>query len=85
MTHPSIPEAGKPVLRSISPEASPDEVAAIVAAIEECVRSAPAPEPEGDVERMQEWVRGSRLGARRAGLQRGPWRISGRISRRSRA
>lgn len=82
MSHPS---GGRPVLRSISPDATPDEVAAIVAAIEACMPAATGPvEAKGD-DSMHEWVRGSRVGARRAGLQRGPWRISGRIGRRSRA
>ena len=62
----------------------PDEVAAIVAAIKSCMAErAASPGVQAD-DTLQEWVRGSRLGARRAGLQRGPWRISGRIGRRSR-
>src|SRR6266545_3017073 len=39
----------------------------------------------GDSERIDAWVRVSRLTARRAGMLRGPWRLSGRISRRARA
>ena len=34
---------------------------------------------------LHEWVRAARLRSHRAGLQRGPWRLSGRIGRRSRA
>ena len=90
---PSSDQRGRaqPVLRSVSPDATPEEVAAILAAIAECeldlvasASSALDPGP-GNGESLDEWVRGSRLGARRAGLQRGPWRLSGRIGRRSRA
>jgi hypothetical protein len=38
-----------------------------------------APEP------ISNWVRASRLTARRAGLQRGEYRLSGRLGRRARA
>jgi hypothetical protein len=68
--------------RSISPDASPEEVAAIVAAIG---AAQPRSEPSTDVDDgLHEWVRVARLRARRSGLQRGPWRLSGRIGRRSR-
>jgi Acyl-CoA carboxylase epsilon subunit len=73
-------------LRVIKPEATPQEVAAITAALTLVVRereqAAAAAHPE---DQLSEWVRGGRLTARRAGLQRGPWRLSGRIGRRSRA
>ncbi len=69
-------------LHSISPEASPEEVAAILAAIASST-AAPVAEPEDDT--LHEWVRASRLRSHRSGLQRGPWRLSGRIGRRSRA
>ena len=73
-----------PVLRSISPSATPEEVAAIVAAIAELTRApAPASPPAGAG--LHEWVHAARLSSRRADLQRGPWRLSGRIGRRSRA
>jgi hypothetical protein len=75
---------GRPALRVITPDATPEEVAAIVAAVSASLRTAPAAAALGD-ESLHEWVRGSRLGARRAGLQRGPWRLSGRIGRRHRA
>jgi len=39
----------------------------------------------GSDERLNVWVDASRRAAQRAGLQRGPWRLSGRIARRSRA
>jgi len=73
-----------PLLRAISPEATPDEVAAIVAAVEVSLPQA-APAPDETTDGVHEWVRGARLGARRAGLQRGPWRLSARMARRSRA
>jgi hypothetical protein len=84
VTHPSEGGGGRPVLRSISPEATPDEVAAILAAIEECVRTMPGNGDDAPDDSLDEWVHASRLGARGAGLQRGSWRISGRIGRRSR-
>jgi hypothetical protein len=72
----------QPVLRSISPDATPEEIAAILAAIAACT---PAP-VEGDRDdTLHEWVHAARLRSHRAGLQRGPWRLSGRIGRRSRA
>jgi hypothetical protein len=82
----------RPVLRVISPDASPEELAAITAAIEvvrherahAAARSA-ASATGGDAEHLDAWVRASRLSARRAGLLRGPWRLAGRIGRRARA
>ena len=73
-----------PVLRSISPDATPDEVAAILAAITAVSRAA-AVSPDPPDESLHEWVHAARLASRRAGLQRGPWRLSGRIGRRTRA
>jgi hypothetical protein len=78
-----MPNARPPVLRSITPDATPDEVAAIVAAIASCTsrRLAAGAEPDA----LHEWVRSSRLRAHRSGVRRGPWRVSGRQPRRSRA
>jgi hypothetical protein len=69
-------------LRSISPDATPEEVAAILAALgaRRGAYSAPA-----DDDTLHEWVRAARLQSHRSGLQRGPWRLSGRLSRRARA
>ena len=75
--------ATRPVLRVLNPDATEEEVAAILTAVAMCMQSA-APGPTSGVT-LQEWVRGTRLSARRAGLQRGPWRLSGRIGRRTRA
>jgi hypothetical protein len=74
----------KPVLHVISPEASEEEVAAIVAAISASLRTGVAAfeSPASDRSR---WVSASRLSARRAGLARAEWRLSGRIGRRARA
>jgi hypothetical protein len=69
-------------LRSISPEATPEEVAAILAAI---AATQPVPVEEDRDDTLHEWVHAARLRSHRAGLQRGPWRLSGRITRRSRA
>jgi len=74
--------AHAPVLRAILPEASPDEVAAIVAAIS---ASTPGAAPAGAADdALHEWVRTARLRAHRTGLQRGPWRLSGRMPPRRR-
>ena len=70
-------------LRAISPDASPEQVAAIVAALSVVVTPVAEPEPDGDDD-LHEWVHAARLRSRRAGLQRGPWRMSGRLGRRSR-
>jgi hypothetical protein len=61
-----------------------EQVAAIVAALAviEAERAAsPAPAP---VEPLNMWVEASRRSAQRAGMQRGPWRLSGRLGKRSR-
>jgi hypothetical protein len=71
------------VLRVLNPDATEDEVAAILAAVAMCTQVTAPAGPSGGT--LQEWVRGTRLSARRAGLQRGPWRLSGRIGRRTRA
>jgi hypothetical protein len=82
----------RPVLRVISPDASPEEMAAITAAMEvvrheraHAAAQAAASVTGGDPEHLDAWVHASRLTARRAGLLRGPWRLSGRIDRRARA
>jgi hypothetical protein len=86
MAGPSEP----PPLQVISGDATPEEVAAITAAIaavtaerEAVARAAVPATPPGD--HLNAWVRASRLTARRSGLMRGPWRLSGRIGRRARA
>jgi hypothetical protein len=77
---------GSPPLQVISGDATPEEVAAITAAVAVVYaeRAAVARTAAmGDA--PSAWVRASRLTARRSGLMRGPWRLSGRIGRRARA
>jgi hypothetical protein len=75
-------------LVAVPPGAGPEEVAAIVAAVtmlvEERRRAEARAGGEGAAP-LDAWVRASRLSGRRAGLTRGPWRLAGRIGRRSRA
>jgi hypothetical protein len=65
----------------------PEHVAAITAAIAvvqaERRAAAAAVGPER-TEQLSMWVEASRRSAQRALLQRGPWRLSGRLGRRSR-
>jgi hypothetical protein len=69
-------------LRVITPDATPEEVAAIVAAVG-ALRSVQVVDAAPD-DSLREWVRTARLRSHRSGLQRGPWRLSGRIGRRTR-
>jgi hypothetical protein len=78
-----------PIIGAITPSPTDAEAAAIAAALvvlDEQQRAAAvaaaanAPSPE----HLSVWVDASRRAAQRAGLQRGPWRLSGRIARRSR-
>jgi hypothetical protein len=69
----------------ITPDATDEEVAAILAAIAEQTRSAAVHAGTDDHGSLREWTHASRVTSRRSGLQRGPWRLSGRIGRRSRA
>jgi Acyl-CoA carboxylase epsilon subunit len=67
---------------------TPEEIAAITAvtiALEEqrAAADAAARKP-ADSEQLSMWVDASRRSAQRALLQRGPWRLSGRLGRRSR-
>jgi hypothetical protein len=79
-----VTAVGEPLrLQVVDRDASPEEVAAIVAAVTSLLqrrRVAAA----SDATPLDAWVQASRLGARRLGLQRGPWRLSGRMVRRSR-
>ena len=74
------------MISSIHPRATDEEVAAIGIALaivaEEQRRAALA--QSASREHMSAWVDASRRAAQRSGLQRGPWRLSGRIGRRSR-
>jgi hypothetical protein len=72
-------------LQVVGGNPSPEQVAAIVAALSviESDRAAVAPVPPA-YEQHSMWVEASRRGAQRSGMQRGPWRLSGRIGMRSR-
>ena len=72
-----------PRLQVISPDATPEEMATIVAAVTLATRASPAGPPDGEA--LHDWVRTARLRAHRAALRRGPWRLSGRMPPRSRA
>jgi hypothetical protein len=71
-------------LRSIAPDATPEEVAAITAAIAASMASVGGGGEESAAEDSN-WVRAARITARRGGYARGEWRLSGRLGRRSRA
>lgn len=64
---------------------SAEQVAAIVAALSviDAERAADAGSDEAH-EPMSMWVEASRRSAQRSGMQRGPWRLSGRLGIRSR-
>jgi hypothetical protein len=64
---------------------TPEEVAAIAAVTIalETQRLAAAPS-ESESDHLDMWVEASRRSAQRALLQRGPWRLSGRLGRRTR-
>lgn len=70
----------------ITPHPTDDEAAAIAAALAFLERSRAAVRSARPAEdTLHVWVEASRRSAQRAGLQRGPWRLSGRIARRPRA
>jgi hypothetical protein len=66
---------------------TPEEVAAVTAVamlLEEQQAAAAAAAPTPPPDQLSMWVDASRRSAQRALLQRGPWRVSGRLGRRSR-
>jgi hypothetical protein len=78
------------VISDITPIPTEEEAAAIIAAVtlvleteQANARAAAASSSHDDT--LHLWVEASRRSAQRAGLQRGPWRLSGRLPRRSRA
>jgi hypothetical protein len=75
----------RPPLRVISPDATPEEVAAITAAIAASLQTGPVADGADSAEPTSRWVQVARLSGRRAGYSRGDWRLSGRLGRRSRA
>jgi hypothetical protein len=66
---------------------TPEEVAAVTAVTialeQQRAAAAAAAEPEPS-DQLNLWVEASRRSAQRALLQRGPWRLSGRLGRRAR-
>jgi hypothetical protein len=78
-------DRARPQLRVISPDATPEEVAAITAAVAASLQSARVEGGAEGAEPVSRWVQVARLSGRRAGYSRGDWRLSGRLGRRSRA
>jgi hypothetical protein len=69
--------------------APPEHVAAITAALgvieaEQLAAARAGAASRAHPEQLSAWVEASRRSAQRALLQRGPWRLSGRLGRRSR-
>lgn len=73
-----------PPLQVVDASASSEEVAAITAAVTAAFAARREPASDGSAE-LRMWVRAPRLGARRTGMTRGPWQLSGRLVRRVRA
>ncbi len=79
-------------IASIHGSPSPDELVAVTVAVsalvDEAQATAAANAAAGDGaannEQLNVWLTASRRAAQRSSLSRGPWRISGRIARRSR-
>jgi hypothetical protein len=66
---------------------TPEEVAAVTAvaiALQQRQEAAAVADGAPSTVQLSAWVDASRRSAQRALLQRGPWRLSGRIGRRSR-
>ncbi len=69
------------MLRAISPTATPEEIAAILAAIGAAIGSSPDEVRDSET---RDWVRAARLRARGAASRQGPWWLSGRFPGRPR-
>ena len=63
---------------------TPEEVAAVTAVTIVLQEQRAAAVPAAGPDQLNMWVEASRRSAQRALLQRGPWRLSGRLGRRSR-
>jgi hypothetical protein len=73
----------------VTPTPTDEEAAAITAVVTtileaEQAAATAASLPVDDNGTLHLWVEASRRSAHRAGLQRGSWRLSGRLARRSR-
>jgi hypothetical protein len=75
----------QPALRVVNPDATPEEVAAILAAVGSLTAQSRGVDTGAGDDTLHEWVHSARLRSRRASMQRGPWRLSGRIARRTHA
>jgi hypothetical protein len=70
----------------VSPDATPEEIAAITAAITASLAASRSEAAAAiSVHERSSWVQAARITARRSGYSRGEWRLSGRLGRRSRA
>jgi hypothetical protein len=63
---------------------TPEELAAVTAVMVVLAERRPAAGAIVTDDRLSMWVEASRRSAQRALLQRGPWRLSGRLGRRFR-
>jgi hypothetical protein len=63
---------------------TPEEVAAVTAVTVALQQQRVVAASEAPTGQLSMWVDASRRSAQRALLQRGPWRLSGRLGRRSR-
>ncbi len=68
----------------ITPTPTDDEAAVIAAVIAIITAEAQESVATQRDDSLHAWVQASRSTAQRSSLQRGPWRLSGRIGRRSR-
>jgi hypothetical protein len=75
-------------VESVAGNPTPEELVAVTVAVtafaEQATTAAPAEDVGAPDGWLGMWVEASRRAAQRSSLQRGPWRISGRIARRSR-
>jgi hypothetical protein len=72
---------------SITGNPTPEEVVAITVAVTTLFEQSAVPvssTPSTPPDWLSVWVEASRRSAQRSQLTRGPWRISGRLARRSR-
>ncbi|CAB4956980.1 unannotated protein [freshwater metagenome] len=69
----------------IDDAASPEEIAAVLATIAVIDQQLAASAEQESAPELSQWVVMSRLSARRSAMQRGTYRLSGRLPRRSHA
>ena len=69
----------------INDAASPEEVAAVLASIAVIDQQLAAGAEQERAPALSQWVVMSRLSARRSALQRGTYKLSGRLSRKAHA